>query len=258
VAKQKFYVVWRGRKPGIYTSWAEAEQQVKGVAGARFKSFPSRGEAEAALQAGPRPGRGPSASRRSGTSRAQTLTMGTGAGASAHTATRDVDIYCDGACDPNPGPAGTGIAIYRKAELAELWYGLYNPAGTNNSAELQGLYHALAFAERAVGEGLQTAIHCDSRYAIDCVTKWAFGWKARDWTRKTGAIMNLEVIQAAHERYIGISERIEVLHVPGHAGIEGNELADRMSMLAIREAQRDLAAYPAPFDIPALLALNRG
>lgn len=248
MAKQKFYVVWRGRRPGIYTSWTEAEQQVKGVAGARFKSFPSRGEAEAALQSGPGP------------SRARTALSGaaTGKKASTHTPACDVDIYCDGACDPNPGPAGTGIAIYRRAELAELWYGLYNPAGTNNSAELQGLYHALAFAETAADEGLQAAIHCDSRYAIDCVTKWAFGWKARGWTRRTGAIMNLEVIQAAHERYIGIAERIEVLHVPGHAGIEGNELADRMSMLAIRDAQRDLKAYPPPFDIPALLALDRG
>jgi ribonuclease HI len=256
VAKQKFYVVWRGRKPGIYSSWAEAEQQVKGVAGARFKSFASRSEAESALQSGP----GPSAGRRAGASRARVTAASTApeARASAHSASHDVDIYCDGACDPNPGPAGTGIAIYRKTELAELWYGLYNPAGTNNSAELQGLCHALAFAGTAVSEGLETAIHCDSRYAIDCVTKWAFGWKARGWTRKTGAIMNLQVIQAAHERYLELSDRVQVLHVPGHAGIEGNELADRMSVLAIQESQRDLVAYPPPFDIPSVLALDRG
>ena len=43
--KQKFYVVWKGREPGIYTSWAEAEQQVKGFVGAEFKSFGSLKEA---------------------------------------------------------------------------------------------------------------------------------------------------------------------------------------------------------------------
>jgi ribonuclease HI len=47
--KQKYYVVWKGRKRGIFTSWAECNVQVKGYVGARYKSFPSRIEAEAAL-----------------------------------------------------------------------------------------------------------------------------------------------------------------------------------------------------------------
>ena len=49
-----------------------------------------------------------------------------------------------------------------------------------------------------------------------------------------------------------------MLHVPGHAGFEGNELADRMSMLAIQKQETDLVAIAPPFDIPALLALQRG
>ncbi len=50
MAKQKFYVVWKGRKPGIYTSWTETEAQVKGFAGAEYKSFGSRAAAEAAFR----------------------------------------------------------------------------------------------------------------------------------------------------------------------------------------------------------------
>jgi len=49
MAKQKFYVVWKGRKSGIYTTWAECEAQVKGFAGAEYKSFGSRSAAEAAF-----------------------------------------------------------------------------------------------------------------------------------------------------------------------------------------------------------------
>jgi len=49
MAKQKFYVVWKGRKPGIYTTWAECEAQVKGFAGAEYKSFGSRAVAETAF-----------------------------------------------------------------------------------------------------------------------------------------------------------------------------------------------------------------
>jgi ribonuclease HI len=47
--RQKYYVVWRGRKRGIFTSWAECNAQVKGFTGARYKSFGTRTEAEAAL-----------------------------------------------------------------------------------------------------------------------------------------------------------------------------------------------------------------
>jgi ribonuclease HI len=48
--RQKYYVVWKGRKKGIFTSWAECESQVKGFVGARYKSFETRKEAEAALK----------------------------------------------------------------------------------------------------------------------------------------------------------------------------------------------------------------
>ncbi len=43
--KQKYYVVWQGKKPGIYDSWKEAEEQIKGVADAKFKSSESEDEA---------------------------------------------------------------------------------------------------------------------------------------------------------------------------------------------------------------------
>jgi len=38
-----------------------------------------------------------------------------------------VTIYCDGGCTPNPGKAGSGVAIYRNDSLTQLWYGLYEP-----------------------------------------------------------------------------------------------------------------------------------
>jgi ribonuclease HI len=50
--RQKYYVVWKGRKKGIFTSWAECELQVKGFVGARYKSFETRIEAEAAFKGG--------------------------------------------------------------------------------------------------------------------------------------------------------------------------------------------------------------
>jgi ribonuclease HI len=47
--KQKFYVVWNGRKPGIYTSWAECLAQVEKFEGAAYKAFENNEEAKMAL-----------------------------------------------------------------------------------------------------------------------------------------------------------------------------------------------------------------
>ena len=48
--KQKYYVVWQGKKPGIYTDWDECKEQVAGVKGAQYKGFDSMAEAEAAIR----------------------------------------------------------------------------------------------------------------------------------------------------------------------------------------------------------------
>jgi len=51
--KPKYYVVWEGHTPGIYTEWEAAEAQVKGYPEAVFKAFSSREEAEIAFEEGP-------------------------------------------------------------------------------------------------------------------------------------------------------------------------------------------------------------
>lgn len=51
MSKQKIYVVWKGRKRGIFTSWPECEAQVKGFTDAQYKAFDSREEAQRAFAA---------------------------------------------------------------------------------------------------------------------------------------------------------------------------------------------------------------
>jgi ribonuclease HI len=48
--KQKYYVVWQGLQPGIYTRWDDCRRQVQGVKGAQYKSFNTLAEAESALR----------------------------------------------------------------------------------------------------------------------------------------------------------------------------------------------------------------
>lgn len=51
--KAKWYAVHRGRTPGVYRTWAEAEPLVKGFAGARYKGFATESEARAFVAAAP-------------------------------------------------------------------------------------------------------------------------------------------------------------------------------------------------------------
>src|SRR5207247_1204400 len=49
----KYYVVWKGRVQGIFTSWRECKKQILGFSGAQFKSFPTKKMAEEAFRNGP-------------------------------------------------------------------------------------------------------------------------------------------------------------------------------------------------------------
>jgi ribonuclease HI len=49
MSKQKFYVVWKGREPGIYHNWNDCKAQVDGFTGAAYKAFPTIMEAEIAF-----------------------------------------------------------------------------------------------------------------------------------------------------------------------------------------------------------------
>jgi ribonuclease HI len=248
---KKYYVVWTGRQTGVFTDWPTAQQSVNGFAGAKYKSFPTRAEADAAFRAGSPP----RTAARSATPAPRKPAQGD---AFATDAVTSLQIYCDGACEPNPGNAGSGVVVYRDGAVAELWYGLYNPNGTNNTAELNALLSALLMAEKAIDAGEDAEILCDSTYALNCVSKWASGWEKKGWRKVDGEIKNLGIIQAAYAVYTNIKSNLKLTHVRGHAGTEGNELADRMAMHAIEMREPHLRQWDGTLDVKTLLRMKRG
>ena len=245
---QKFYVVWAGRQTGVFTDWPTTQRAVIGHPGARYKAFETRTEAEQAYADG-NPQSATSSKRR----------KSNGKRAALHVAHQfDVSIYCDGACEPNPGNAGSGVVVYRGGKLAELWYGLYNSMGTNNTAELNALYHALRMAETEIKAGNTVEVCSDSAYSINCIRIWAPGWERKGWTKPGGEIKNLQIIKDCYAIYRRIEEQLALTHVAGHAGTEGNELADRMAMLAVQSQEKKLRQYRETMDIPTLLKMRAG
>lgn len=126
-----------------------------------------------------------------------------------------IDAYTDGACFGNPGPAGFGVVLSSGARRREL--SGYLGDATNNIAELTAMLVAL----RAIRDrGRPVRLYTDSGYARGLVV---LGWKAK---------ANRELVAALRAEAARFP-RLEVVHVPGHAGIAGNERADRLAREAI-------------------------
>jgi ribonuclease HI len=251
----KYYVVWEGRETGIFTSWPQCQAQVIKYPNAKYKSFSTLTEAEAAFGKKATLGASNStaSSAKGAKKKASPLTQ-----AQVSEMPYTIKIFTDGACEPNPGEAGTGLAVYENNDLTELWYGIYQAVGTNNTAELNGLYQAQILAKQKIDQGLTVAIYCDSTYAIQSVTTWAKGWKAKGWKKSSGEIKNLDLIKEMYALQQEIEDKVAIYHVNGHVGIEGNELADRMSIIAIETKEQGLSLYRESSDIDEILASRRG
>lgn len=243
----KFYVVKSGRTPGIYMTWAQCLRQVEKFSGAVYKSYKTREEAEDAFGSNASTATKAAPKKRPSTAKIDTPSVSTDG--------IRLRIYCDGACSGNPGKSGSGLAIYEDEKMPVLLYGAADVMGTNNTAELKALLKALELAVDAAHE--KVAILSDSKYSIECVVNWAYGWKKNGWTKKGGDIKNLELIQTAHAIYDGIKGKVVVSHVRGHAGIEGNELADRMAVIAASNGNSVFIQYSYE-KIADVLALSAG
>lgn len=149
------------------------------------------------------------------------------------------------------------MAVYRAGQVGELWYGLHNPNGTNNTAELNALHQALLYAEREIATGAKVQILSDSKYSISCISVWAPGWEKKGWKKTGGDIKNLEIIQTSYALYNSILPEITLTHVSAHVGTEGNELADRMAMHAVLTKTVDFLEYE-PIDVPQILKMRAG
>lgn len=142
----KFYVVWRGRVPGVYASWDEARAQVMGFSNARYCAFDDRAQAEAAFAAGP--------------------------GADHRNLTHHLRL------DRLPPKVRQGYAVdaawnarskrmvYRCVKIEtgeEVFYGGPFEDATNNVGEFLAIVHGLIWLKQ---RGSQAPIYTDSRNAI--------------------------------------------------------------------------------------------
>jgi ribonuclease HI len=152
--KQKYYVVWEGKKPGIYDNWDECKAQVDGVEKSKYKSFESRAEAESAFKK----------DYWSSVNKAAVAAKKSPAAQKVRAAGPQWEhsICTDAACAGNPGDMEYRCVVTKTGE--QLFHQGPFPEGTNNIGEFLGLVHALAMLKKT-GDSTST-IYTDSETAI--------------------------------------------------------------------------------------------
>lgn len=193
---KKYYAVVKGIEPGIYETWSMAEKQIKGFKGAKFKGFDTEPEAREYLDA--------NVQKDSSYDNLKTDFYG-----DYLTSSDECIAYVDGSC--SIGRVSSGVVM------------LFGSSTDDNSLTK---YANVAGELNAAITAISTAIKCGFGkvtifYDYLGIEYWATGeWKCKTDIAKT--------YKATIDR---LSQQIEInyVHVRGHSGVYGNELADELA-----------------------------
>lgn len=180
----------------MFDTWRECEKQVKGFAGAQFKSFKSRDDANKYVN--------------------------------NQVARCPVDalvIYTDGS-RKSDGGAGWGYVVTKNEDVIKESFGPVvvekdskNYIGaqvlTNNTAELSAIYHALCYVKKNTVD--EVWIKYDSEYA------------AKSTLGEFNGAKNAALIKSCRDALHDVQERVRFEHVKGHSGDRFNDHADRLA-----------------------------
>jgi len=236
-----FYAVHKGKVPGVYQDWASCKKQIDGCKGPVFRKFETYELAEQFVKTGVDPIK---------TARALSVpSVPTDAPAS-------VVCYTDGASSKNGNASnaragygvhfivGSRVARSKASGTANASFGglidisarLRVDPQTNQRAELMAIMVAIESVNNIYGLNVPITICSDSMYSINCCTKWSSGWISNGWNTKAGKeVKNQDIIRPLVEL---VNERnkdpsfasVKFIHVKGHSGIEGNEIADKLAV----------------------------
>jgi ribonuclease HI len=157
MAKKKFYVVWKGAKTGVFTSWNVCKRQIEGFEDAQYKSFADLEEAETAYTKNyedykgkktKKPTLSPLEKEKIGIPNLESISV-------------------DAACSGNPGKMEyRGVLTHNKRQIFIM--GPFKK-GTNNIGEFLALVHGIALLKSKNKEDIP--IYSDSKTAMSWVKK---------------------------------------------------------------------------------------
>jgi ribonuclease HI len=147
---------------------------------------------------------------------------------------KQVTIYTDGACDPNPGVGGWAAILIHDGHEREISGG--DSESTNNRMELTAVIEAL----RALKEKCDVTIFTDSEYVKNAFTqKWIDGWIKKGWkTASRQPVKNQDLWRTLIDLVNGHQVKWE--WVRGHADDPLNNRCDELAVQARLAVARNM------------------
>ena len=157
MAAKKYYVIWKGKETGVFSSWDKVKKLVQGYEGAKYKSFVSKEEATKAIKKKYSDYQG-SNSKKTVLTDADKVRFGVPIKNS---------LTVDAACSGNPGKMEyRGVLHHNNQEVFKM--GPFKN-GTNNIGEFLALVHGISLLKN---KGLHSLpIYSDSKIAMSWVKK---------------------------------------------------------------------------------------
>lgn len=165
-----------------------------------------------------------------------------------------VAVYVDESClgngreGQNPGAAG-GLIEARQASgaIARRDFWISEPSTTNNRMALHSgiqTFRNLAIKQKE----LRVVFTSDSKYLIDGLRDWVFGWAAKGWVRKGGPIENLALWHELLRTIRAGSFEVNWRWVRGHDGHPQNEYANHLATRAAADQTNSGGLVDSGFD----------
>lgn len=143
---------------------------------------------------------------------------------------KNIEIYTDGACDPNPGgPGGYGAVLIYNGKQKEISGGFCST--TNNRMEIYAAVKGL----EALKTACNVTLYSDSKYLVNAMTEgWVKRWKENNWWRNK---QEKAVSTDLWEKLLSLCKihKVEFKWVKGHNGNPLNEKCDHLSVTALKQ-----------------------
>lgn len=198
----KIYAVKNGHQTGLFKTWAECQEQVKGFSGAKFKSFLSEESARDYLESDE------PINQKETKDNQPDIDHNDG----------QLHVYVDGS--NKDGQYSWAFAVYQHGKEIHADYGVGEDA---DMASMNNVAGEISGASKAV----EWAVETDQQIVIYHDFQGIASWVTREWRAKNRFTQAYGAFMREHLKHFTL------VKVKGHVGVEGNERADELAKLAL-------------------------